>query len=126
MGAVRGKGNKSTERRLRFALVRAKVQGWKIHPKNVKGRPDFYFPASRLAVFVDGCFWHGCATCGHFPKTNAGFWQAKILRNRERDLATRAVLEEQGISVLRFWEHDLKDDLGTCVTRIEDALREAP
>src|SRR5262245_22186249 len=101
MGSVRGKGNKTTERRLRSALVRAGVSGWTMHPSDVKGSPDFFFSASRLAVFVDGCFWHGCPECGHFPSVNASFWRAKIERNQQRDRNTTDLLGAAGITVLR-------------------------
>jgi DNA mismatch endonuclease Vsr len=60
MGAVRGKGNRTTEVRVRAILVGAGVRGWVMHPRDVLGRPDFYFPAERVALFIDGCFWHGC------------------------------------------------------------------
>src|SRR5579862_3488235 len=90
MSAVRGRGNKTTERRLRSALSGAGVSGWQMHSPDVFGKPDFYFPAAGLAVFVDGCFWHGCRRCSHALKTNASFWTAKINRNRDRDKRTNA------------------------------------
>src|SRR3712207_4254253 len=78
MGAVKGRGNRSTEVRLRLALVRSKIKGWKVHPKGLVGKPDFYFPTNKLVIFVDGCFWHGCLECGHIPKSNKPFWETKI------------------------------------------------
>lgn len=111
MAAVRGRGNRSTEARLRLGLVRAGICGWKLHPKDVPGRPDFYFPEKRLAVFVDGCFWHGCPQCGHLPRVNPAFWTAKIRRNRERDSEMSARLESAGVKVKRLWEHELNGDL---------------
>jgi DNA mismatch endonuclease (patch repair protein) len=108
MGAVRGKGNRTTEARARALFVRAGLRGWCMHPAEVEGRPDFFFAADRLAIFIDGCFWHGCSRCGHIPKTNSGFWAAKIQRNRERDQATSRVLRRQGVRVLRVWEHDVR------------------
>jgi len=71
------------------------------------GRPDFVFPARRLAVFVDGCFWHGCPRHGTMPKGNRSFWRAKITRNRERDREVGAELRRLGWKVLRVWEHEL-------------------
>lgn len=123
MAAVRHKGNKSTERRLRAALVSASIRGWTMHPNNVTGKPDFYFAQSRVAVFVDGCFWHGCPSCGHTPKKNRAFWKAKITRNQLRDRETTLRLRRHGVSVLRFWEHELADDLDECVGRITRKLR---
>ena len=122
MAAVRGKDNKTTERRLRLALVRAAVSGWKLHSKNIHGKPDFYFPEHKLALFVDGCFWHGCPNCGHFPNTNSAFWRAKIERNQERDRRTTQQLIDEGYYVTRMWEHELRDDLTACVDQIRKAL----
>ena len=76
MAAVRGKGNITTERRLRLALVRAGIRGWQLHPKGLSGRPDFLFPEAKLAVFADGCFWHGCRKCGHVPSKHSDFFGA--------------------------------------------------
>lgn len=123
MGAVKGKGNKSTELSLRLALVRAGIDGWTMHPTDIAGKPDFFFPGAGLAVFVDGCFWHGCAKCGHFPRTNASFWRAKIERNRERDIANYKRLKRCRLHVLRLWEHDVKGDLLRCIDRIYAATR---
>lgn len=125
MSAIRGKGNKSTELALRMALVRAKVSGWKMHPTHLKGKPDFFFPRQKIAVFVDGCFWHSCPVCGHTPSTRKRFWGAKLRRNRERDLATVVSLEGAGITVLRIWEHELKSTTGKNQTakKVKAALR---
>lgn len=107
MSAIRGKNNKTTERRLQMALVRNAVAGFTLQAREIKGRPDIYFEKERLAIFVDGCFWHGCKRCGHLPKRNARFWALKIQRNQERDELTRKYLVSMGIRVLRFWEHQL-------------------
>ncbi len=71
-------------------------------------RPDFVFAARRLAVFVDGCFWHGCPQHGTRPRGNAAFWRAKFRRNRERDRRNSRHLRQAGWKVLRLWEHELK------------------
>lgn len=107
MSAVRGKGNRATELRL-VAVFRAHgITGWRRHTKTF-GSPDFVFPKRRLAVFVDGCFWHGCPDHGSMPATNREFWAAKIARNRERDREVNAGLAERGWRVLRLWEHELR------------------
>jgi DNA mismatch endonuclease, patch repair protein len=116
MQAVRGKGNRTTETRFRAALVSAGIRGWKINYSSIYGCPDFFFPTERIALFVDGCFWHGCERCGHIPKKNNAFWQAKIMRNRDRDVKTTAKLRRQGISVIRFWEHEIKESLKSCIS----------
>jgi DNA mismatch endonuclease (patch repair protein) len=112
MAAIRGKNNKSTEMRLRMYFVRSGIGGWHANYPLVKGKPDFYFEKSRLAVFVDGCYWHGCPRCGHIPKTRSAFWAAKIARNKYRDAYTTKHLRKQGIKVFRFWEHQLRTSKG--------------
>jgi len=69
-------------------------------------RPDIVFTKKKLAVFVDGCFWHHCPIHGRIPVTNAAYWAEKILRNIERDKIDSKLLEEAGWTVLRFWEHE--------------------
>jgi DNA mismatch endonuclease, patch repair protein len=109
MSAIRGKHNRSTELRLRMALVKAGVRGWRLHPEELPGRPDFYFEKAKIAIFVDGCYWHGCPKCGHIPKTRAAFWEAKIKRNQERDKMKNLELRKAEIKSLRIWEHELKN-----------------
>lgn len=82
-----------------------------MHPHGLVGKPDFFFAAQRLAVFVDGCFWHGCPRCGHVPKTNSSFWALKIGRNVARDKAVVVALRKTGIKAVRVWEHELHDSV---------------
>jgi DNA mismatch endonuclease (patch repair protein) len=106
MALIRGFGNKRTELRL-IAIFRAHgITGWR-RRQPVVGRPDFVFPRERLAVFVDGCFWHGCPKHATWPKQNAAFWRAKILRNQARDREVNRLLKKAGWRVLRIWEHAL-------------------
>lgn len=123
MSKVRGKGNKSTELSLRLALVRAGVRGWRMHPKEVAGCPDFYFPRNRLAVFVDGCFWHACKRCGHVPKTRSSFWSLKFARTRHRALRVAREMRRQQIAMVRFWEHEIKRDPDIVAQKIVDRRR---
>lgn len=123
MSAIRGKSNKSTELKLRMRMVRAKIGGFVLHSPLVPGRPDFYFPRKRVAVFVDGCFWHGCPKCGHVPKTNRPFWAAKIERNRARDIRNGSQLRTIGVKVLRVWEHEIKCDAEKVLAKLVKALK---
>jgi DNA mismatch endonuclease, patch repair protein len=107
MSAIGGKHNKSTELRLRMALVKAGIKGWILHPCYIFGKPDIFFAKKKLAIFVDGCFWHGCKKCGHIPKTRSAFWRAKFDRNKARANDIKLNLEKQSIKVLRVWEHEL-------------------
>lgn len=112
MAAIRGKNNRTTELRLRMALVRAGISGWKANVSELPGKPDFFFREHQIAIFVDGCFWHGCPKCGHYPKTRSKFWKTKILRNKERDKKNRRKLRKDGIKVVSIWEHSLETQKG--------------
>jgi DNA mismatch endonuclease (patch repair protein) len=116
MASIKGKHGKSTERKLRMALMRAGLRGWKLHPQGIQGNPDVYFPRTKTVVFVDGCFWHGCPKCGHVPHTNSAFWQAKFSRNQERDISNTQTLKRNGMRVVRIWEHSLANARSTAAT----------
>lgn len=125
MAAVRGRNNRSTERRLRASLVRASIGGWHMHDASLAGCPDFVFPKHRIVVFVDGCFWHGCPKCKHQLRTNTSFWIAKIRRNRARDRRNTKSLRQQGFVVVRVWEHEVVA-VGRTVERILIAIENYP
>ncbi|MDH5131841.1 MULTISPECIES: very short patch repair endonuclease [unclassified Microbacterium] len=86
----------------------------------LRARADLAFTRARIAVFVDGCFWHSCPEHGTRPKSNADYWIPKLARNVQRDRATDAALESLGWLVLRFWEHE---DAVSAADRIADAVR---
>ena len=106
MSRIRSRGNKDTEVALAKLFRRNKITGWRRNQK-IFGKPDFLFPKLKLAVFVDGCFWHGCPNHGTQPKGNAAFWRRKISRNQSRDRLVTQSLRLQGWCVLRIWEHEL-------------------
>lgn len=108
MSKVRGRGNLATELRLINVFRQCEVRGWRRNQK-LFGKPDFVFYDGKLAVFVDGCFWHGCKVHRSIPKSNAAFWSNKIAGNVRRDAAVRRRLNSLGWSVLRVWQHDLRD-----------------
>ena len=84
--------------------------------KAVNCRADIVFTKARVAIFIDGCFWHGCPKHGTLPKTtNRLFWQSKIAANRQRDRKIKKQLQAAGWTVLRFWEHDSIVDVRTAV-----------
>jgi DNA mismatch endonuclease (patch repair protein) len=82
---------------------------------------DIAFPGKRLAVFLDGCFWHGCEMHKTIPKTNSDWWRAKIEENRWRDRETTGALTASGWTVLRFWEHDAPADVAEAVVKVWSA-----
>jgi DNA mismatch endonuclease (patch repair protein) len=137
MSRIRGRGNKATELALarllrvnqisgwrRHVLVRATVDGSKLRvdrrerrgpshqPSTINHqlavRPDFVFLKQRMAIFVDGCFWHGCPEHGTKPKHNRAFWRQKLAANRRRDELVNRTLRKAGWRVVRFWEHALR------------------
>lgn len=124
MSLVRSRGNRSTERRLRYSLVRHRLSGWVLHP-SIDGRPDFLFTEQKLVIFVDGCFWHACPHCLRpLPKGNARYWSRKIRSNVLRRGRVTRQLRGRGYRVLRIWEHALKNQrVQAVVARIEQALR---
>jgi len=106
MAKIRSKGNKDTELKLAAILRAKRIKGWRRH-QALPGRPDFAFRRQRLAIFVDGCFWHGCPTHGRNPSSNRSCWLPKLRRNRKRDATVKRDLSKAGWFVIRLWEHDL-------------------
>jgi DNA mismatch endonuclease (patch repair protein) len=123
MRAIRSTANATTEKRLISLLLRRRLRGWRVRPKDIPGTPDFVFPRSHLAIFCDGCFFHGCPKCGHIPKTNVAYWRAKILRNRRRDAKVSRKLRSLGYSVIRIWECQLRKRPTSSVMRICQRLK---
>jgi DNA mismatch endonuclease (patch repair protein) len=122
MSAVKSIGNRTTERRVRALLMAAGIRGWVLHARHVVGRPDFFFERERVAIFVDGCFWHGCPKCGHIPRTNKLYWKAKIERNKQRDRSIRRAVRTAGYRVVEIWECDLKTHPKSCLARMRRAI----
>lgn len=131
MSRIRSRGNAATEVALVHVFRTQDITGWRRHleirvpagtgvkaatksagrtpPKRpFRVRPDFVFPKRRLALFVDGCFWHGCPQHGTKPRGNAAFWRKKFAANRARDLRVTRMLRRHGWRVLRIWEHELR------------------
>ena len=106
MAAIRSRGNKDTELKLASILRAARITGWRRH-QPLPGQPDFVFRRQRLALFVDGCFWHGCPKHGTQPETNAAYWAQKLSRNKARDRSVSRTLRQAGWMVIRLWEHHL-------------------
>jgi DNA mismatch endonuclease (patch repair protein) len=136
MSRIRGQGNKDTELALAKLLRAEGITGWRrqlqvrIAERGARNRassipgaqrtarptftvrPDFVFRKVRLALFVDGCFWHGCPKHATKPKNNAAFWRKKLAGNRRRDALVTRTLRRAGWRVLRVWEHELKRTKG--------------
>jgi len=115
MQAVKGKGTK-LEKRLWVILAGMGLKGWKENADTITGKPDVVFISQRVAVFVDGCFWHGCPYCHRkLPKTNHDYWERKIKRNVELAQLHNEQLQRDGWAVVRIWEHEMTD---TTIVRV--------
>jgi DNA mismatch endonuclease (patch repair protein) len=141
MANVRPTGNRSTEVALASAFRRAGITGWRRHVKvrcdalrsvrlaaqaaTLKPRytyPDFVFRRQKIAVYVDGCFWHGCPRHGTRPTNNRLFWRMKIASNMARDSRVNESMRKAGWTVMRIWEHSVKTQPAACARRICRAI----
>jgi DNA mismatch endonuclease (patch repair protein) len=120
MSRIRSKNTKP-ELALRKALWEHGVRGWRCHPRAVAGKPDLAFTRWRIAVFVDGCFWHGHPDF-FTPGKSGTYWDGKIARTKERDRAANQALEEAGWTVIRLWDFEVRDELARCVDEVCWAL----
>jgi DNA mismatch endonuclease (patch repair protein) len=138
MSRIRGRENRDTELVLVKLLRDGGISGWRRHQRiklfdagreavgrGLYVRPDFTFWAGRIAIFVDGCFWHCCPRHSTLPRTNARFWREKLAGNATRDRLVNRQLRRMGWTVLRIWEHQLKESPAVCVRRIRRAVATA-
>lgn len=121
MSAVKCRGNAATENVLLSLFKQSKVSGWRRH-LTLPGKPDFAFSKQKVAVFVDGCFWHGCPACYTRPKTNRAFWDKKREDNMARDKRVNRQLRQQGWKVIRIWQHSLHKSPSICLNRVRRAI----
>lgn len=121
MRAVRSRGNRATELVLVRLLRQYHLVGWR-RGFRLAGNPDFVFQKARVAVFVDGCFWHGCRRHCRMPKGNRAYWRKKLAGNKTRDRLVTRRLRAAGWRVLRVWEHELVDERQA---RLVNKLRKA-
>ncbi len=121
MQAVKGKGTR-LEKRLFSILVRMGVKGWKKNVDDVIGKPDVAFMSQRVAIFIDGCFWHGCPRCKRkLPAANRKYWKRKIERNVALARSYNRRLRADGWTVIRIWEHELNKTANA--QRIKNKIR---
>jgi DNA mismatch endonuclease (patch repair protein) len=122
MSANKAKNTKP-EITLRKALFNSGLRGYRLHWKKVPGRPDIAYPSKKIAVFVNGCFWHRCPYCKpSFPKSNVGFWKNKFLTNKTRDRKKITILKKDGWKVLTIWECQIKKHLHRSVARVRKLM----
>ena len=119
MSKIRGRDT-NPELMLRRLTFRAGLR-YRVKTR-LPGRPDMVFTVERVAIFVDGCFWHRCPRHSTRPATNAAFWERKLGRNVQRDLEVTRALRREGWLVLRFWEHDVRGRPESLVGRVQQVL----
>lgn len=119
MARVKSTGNKSTEIKLIAVLREHEIKGWRRNYE-LFGKPDFVFPKAKVAVFVDGCFWHGHPQKCRMPQANRSYWEEKIARNVARDRTVTYALKKKGWKVVRIWEDSIQKP--STVSRLRKAL----
>nr|AIE90308.1 DNA mismatch endonuclease (vsr) [uncultured marine thaumarchaeote AD1000_02_C08] len=101
-------------------IVKEIIDGRKLRyqPKGIPERPDFANKSKKIALFIDGCFWHKCPRCYKPPKSNRKYWKAKVERNTKRDKRVNRKLKKQGWTVIRFWEHQVKENKSHIIKKL--------
>lgn len=121
MSSIRSKNTK-VEMEFVEGLLSEGIDGFECH-KKMLGNPDIVFEGERLAIFIDGDFWHGYNWISKGKLPPQGYWQEKITKNMERDRLVTSQLESEGWKVMRFWEHEVKADLSKCIITVTEAIR---
>lgn len=121
MSRIRSRGNKTTELRFIQCCREFEIVGWR-RGSRLFGRPDFVFCRARIAVFVDGDFWHGNPKAYRTPKSNSAYWSAKIEANRRRDRLVNRTLRDLRWRVVRIWESDLRRDPEAVMTKLSSLV----
>jgi len=125
MSGIRSHGNKGTELALIVLFRFLGITGWR-RRQPVFGKPDFVFRNHKVALFVDGCFWHGCRKHWTRPKNNAQFWIEKIQRNKARDRLVNTTLRKAAWRIVRIWEHELlRKNAARLASRLRRHLKDA-
>lgn len=121
MSRIPGKWT-SIEKRFHNSLKGNRIRH-RMHPA-IEGRPDIILPDYKIAIFLDGCFWHACPMCkgGLMPSANKSYWVPKIERTIKRDKNNSSKLRKDGWVVVRFWEHDINNNLGKCTKKLESKI----
>lgn len=118
MSANKAKNTKP-ELMLRKAIWSMGMRGYRLHWKKAPGRPDISFPGKRVAIFVNGCFWHRCPLCKlPIPKSNSSFWNDKFKKNIERDNSKISLLKRTGWKVLVVWECEIRNNITACADKL--------
>ena len=120
MSRIRDRDTKP-ELEIRRRLFASGMRGYRLRPK-LPGKPDIVYSRAKLAIFIDGCFWHGCPRCYTRPATRQRYWDNKLAENVSRDKVIDSSLKEMGWKTLHFWEHDVKKTPERIVKRVKISL----
>jgi DNA mismatch endonuclease (patch repair protein) len=124
MSKVKSSGNRSTEIKMIDFFKKYGIKGWRRN-SSITGKPDFIFPKAKIALFIDGCYWHGCPQHCRMPSSNQDYWKKKIARNIKRDKEVTKELRAKNWTVIRVWEHELKvKTKPPKIRKIEKAIEE--
>jgi len=122
MSSIQAKNTKP-EIIFRKLLWKNGIRGYRLHWKNVAGRPDISFPGKKIAIFINGCYWHRCPKCNlPIPKSNAAFWESKFHKNVRRDKEKREILESLGWMVFVFWECEIKENPFPLIKEVKSSI----
>jgi len=99
------------------------IRSYRLKAK-ISGKPDLFFPKLKIAVFIDGCFWHHCPKCYKRPKTKKKYWDQKIAGNVKRDSNITQQLRKDHITVFRFWEHEISKHSEECLKKLMEGINE--
>ena len=117
------KGQSLLEKKVTKALWHKGVR-FRKNVRSLFGNPDISIKKYKIVIFIDSCFWHACPIHGNTPKSNTDFWKDKLKRNKERDLEVSAYYNDKGWSVIRIWEHELKDDFDGVIEKLIQVIQE--
>ena len=118
MSRIKSKGTKPEVDFLKHLSAEVYPLGHRYRKHCGMGKPDIVFQGKKVAVFIDGCFWHGCKKHSRAPLTNVGYWRQKIEKNQERDKKIVKLYKKMGWTSLRFWEHQVKKEPTKAVKRV--------
>lgn len=121
MSQIRSRRNATTEVAFLDLLRKRRISGWRRNT-NLIGKPDLVFAKERVAVFLDGCFWHGCPRCRLQSRSHVRYWRVKITGNSLHDKSVSRELRSRGWIVIRVWEHDIKKQAAKSLRKLEHAL----
>jgi DNA mismatch endonuclease, patch repair protein len=122
MSKIKGR-NTNPELYIRRELWQKRIRGYRLHWKKAPGTPDISFPGKKIAIFINGCFWHRCPNCKPpMPKSHSNFWFNKFQKNVDRDKIKIQQLNENGWRTITLWECQIMTDINSCTERIKNCI----